>query len=216
MKQVLVLAAHPDDEILECGGTVARLVKSGEYQVDAVIVCEGESLRYQGMNVDQASATKKAAEILGYHSVRCLGFPDQHLDTYSLVDVNQKIEAICDELRPEIVFTHWRGDLNRDHRIVSEAATVALRPVAEYIKQIYMFCNPAAQLPVYEPFKPNVFVDIEETLEIKKRAFACYASELRQFPHTRSPEAIEAIARSAGVQCHKKAAEFFYLFRSVI
>src|SRR5947208_1189929 len=115
-RRVLVIAAHPDDELLGCGGTVALHTRAGDL-VTAVIVCEGESLRYP-QGVGQAEHTRRAAAALGVTDVRVLGFPDQKLDTFPLTDVIAPLQEIVREVRPRIVYGQFGGDANRDHDIL--------------------------------------------------------------------------------------------------
>lgn len=212
-KRVIVIAAHPDDEILGCGGTIARLVREG-YEVQAVIVCEGESVRYGGLDVDQRSAMIRAAELLGYGKVIPLGMADQRLDGFPILNLTQRLETIMDNFQPSIVFTHYANDLNRDHRIVFEAVATATRPVSTYVEALYQFQTASSSEWAYsDAFQPNTWVDISQTLPLKIKAFEQYTSEVRVFPHPRSTEALEAMARVNGAAGMMEAAEVFILTR---
>ena len=217
---VLVLAAHPDDELLGLGGTVARHVDAGD-QVTAVIASEGATSRYASETAAVLAAScRAAAEILGIHEVRFLGFPDQRMDTIPLIEVTQKIEAIVRELRPETVYTHHWGDLNRDHRVVSEAAQVACRPVGtDYPRRVYCFETPSSsEWSAPDPasqFAPTRFVDVTATIERKLRAMACYTTEVRPAPHPRSLEALRARAALWGHTVGVGYAEAFVVLRQV-
>ena len=123
-KPVLVIAAHPDDEILGCGGTVALHAARGD-RVTAVIACEGESLRYGPGGVGQSDHTRRAAEILGVCDVRALGFPDQRLDTIALTDIIAPLERVVREVKPQVVYCQYGGDINRDHEILFKAYRAA-------------------------------------------------------------------------------------------
>ncbi len=214
MSKVLVIAAHPDDELLGCGGTLIKHVENGD-EVRALLVCEGESLRYQG-DVGQASATEQAAAIIGFSQVVRCDFPDQRLDTFTLVDIIKPIEQMVDSYRPDIVYVQNGGDINRDHQIVYEAASVALRPTADSVKEIYTFYTVGSSEWNYPTaFVPNVWVDIEHQLEKKIEAFCCYQSEVREYPHPRSVQALRNLAAYTGNQCCKKAAESFMLIRKI-
>src|SRR5690606_3346666 len=116
-RRVLVIAAHPDDELLGCGGTVALHTDRGD-EVTSVVVCEGESLRYAGRQVGQARHMEEAAAVLGVEDVRSLGFPDQKLDTFTLTEIITPLEQIVREVRPQVVYCQYGGDINRDHELL--------------------------------------------------------------------------------------------------
>ncbi len=128
-RSVLVIAAHPDDELLGCGGTVALHARAGD-EVTAVIACEGESLRYGPGGVGQSEHSRRAAEMLGLKESRQLGFPDQRLDTLTLLDLIAPLERAVREVRPAVVYCQFGGDANRDHELLFRAALVATRPAA--------------------------------------------------------------------------------------
>lgn len=215
MKRVLVIAAHPDDELLGCGGTVIRHTDNGD-EVRSIIVCEGESLRYSKGQYEQKIYTEKAARLMGVSEVYRLGFPDQRLDTFSLVDLNMALEKIIDDYRPQIVYVQNGGDLNRDHRIVFESASVALRPNAEYVEAVYSFYTVGStELGFISSFIPTYWVNIEKQLERKIKAFECYISEVREYPHPRSSEALVNLAKYTGNQCCMNAAESFMTIRRI-
>jgi LmbE family N-acetylglucosaminyl deacetylase len=214
-KKVLVIAAHPDDEILGCGGTVAKHTSEGD-EVQTIIVCEGESLRY-GKDVGQKQAIEKAANTLGVRKVHTLEFPDQKLDTYCLVEIISPIEKVIAEYSPQIIYCHYGNDVNRDHRIVFEAASVALRPVAESVEAFYSFYTMGSTDWGYpRDFSPDTWIDITQYLHLKVEAFKCYTSEIRNYPHPRSVKAIEHLAFSTGNQCCLEAAESFVTIRRII
>ena len=210
---VLVIAAHPDDELLGAGGTVRRHALDGD-TVHLVVVCEGVTMRYQGQDVPQQEHGAKAAEILGAASIKMLGFPDQHLDTLCLVDIAKPLEELVRSLKPQIVYTHFGEDLNMDHRMVFEAVSVACRPAVAQVEAVYGFETPSStewHLPIR--FSPNYFVDISETLEEKLTAFECYESEVRDYPHPRSIESLRHRAHYWGNLVNMNAAEGFVCYR---
>ncbi|HKC83247.1 MAG TPA: PIG-L deacetylase family protein, partial [bacterium] len=127
-QRVLVIAAHPDDEVLGCGGTAALHARAGD-EVTAVIACEGESLRYGPGGVGQAEHIRRAAQALGMKETHQLGLADQRLDTLSLVDLITPLERVVRELRPAVVYCQFGGDANRDHELLFRAALVATRPI---------------------------------------------------------------------------------------
>lgn len=215
MKKVLVIAAHPDDELLGCGGTLIKHVKNGD-EVQSIIMCEGESLRYAGKEVHQHEATQNAANIIGISKTHRFDFPDQHLDTYTLVDLITPIEKVVDEYKPEIVYVQNGSDINRDHALTFEAASVALRPTAESVKEIYTFYTVGStEWKFPNGFDPNVWINIENEIDQKLEAFKCYTSEIREYPHPRSIEAIRNVAKFFGNQCCMNYAEALMLVRAM-
>ena len=215
-QSVLVIAAHPDDELLGCGGTVALHARDGD-RVTCVIVCEGESLRYGPDGVGQRSHTRCAARRLGVHDVRLLGFPDQRLDTICQLDVIQRIEEVVREVRPRTVYCQHGGDVNRDHQIVFQAALVATRPTEGSVEAVYAFDTASSTEWGYpRTFVPDTWIDIGVTLETKVDAMACYRSEVRPYPHPRSLQALRDRAHAWGVQACLEAAEVFMTIRRVV
>lgn len=215
-RRVLVLAAHPDDELLGCGGTVALHTRAGDC-VTSVIVCEGESLRYGPEGVGQPTHTRRAAETLGVGDVRVLGFPDQRLDTFPLIEVIAPLEQVVREIRPQTVYCQFGGDANRDHEILFRALLVATRPMEASIESVYAFDTASStEWGFPRSFVPDTWVDISATLEQKIRAMACYESEVREYPHPRSLEALRNRARAWGNQTCLDAAEVFMTVRRTI
>ena len=213
---VVVIAAHPDDEILGCGGTVALHTRRGD-RVTAVIACEGESLRYGPGGVGQAEHTRRAAVELGVEDVRPLGFADQRLDTVPLTDIITPLERVIHEVRPKIVYCQWGGDINRDHELLFKAALVATRPTEESLATVYAFDTASSTEWGYpRSFVPDTWVEISKTLDKKIAAMACYESEVRQYPHPRSLEALRHRARAWGNQHCMDAAEVFMTVRRTV
>jgi LmbE family N-acetylglucosaminyl deacetylase len=223
---VLVVAAHPDDEILGCGGTMARLTREG-HEVRIAILAEGMSSRYahredadpQQLQHLHARA-QQAADKVGAKEVVLCKLPDNRLDTVPLLEVVKQVEELVARFRPEVIYTHHPGDLNVDHGVVHRAVLTATRPVAgQCVKEIYAFEVPSSTEWAFqrlEPlFRPSVFVDITETLETKIEALTCYDTETRKFPHPRSAEALRAIATRWGSVAGLQAVEAFELIRSV-
>ena len=223
---VLVVAAHPDDEILGCGGTMTRLAREG-HEVRIAILAEGMSSRYAHReDADQRqlqhlhSQAQKAADKVGAKELVLCKLPDNRLDTVPLLEVVKLVEELIARFRPEIIYTHHSGDLNADHGVVHRAVLTATRPAAgQAVREIYAFEVPSSTewaFQRWEPvFRPNMFVDIAETLETKIEALACYDTETRKFPHPRSAEALRAIATRWGSVAGLQAAEAFELIRSV-
>lgn len=215
MSKVLVIAAHPDDELLGCGGALIRHVNQGD-EVQSIIMCEGESLRYGRQKVHQHEATVEAAKIIGISKTNRFDFPDQRLDKFSLVELITPIEKVVYEFQPDIVYVQFGGDINRDHAQTFEAASIALRPTADSVKEIYTFYTVGStELKTPGQFNPNVWVDIEDQIERKLQAFSCYTSEIREYPHPRSLEGIRNVAAYYGNQCCLRYAEAFMLMRKI-
>ena len=223
---VLVVAAHPDDEILGCGGTMTRLAREG-HQVRIAILAEGMSSRYahrEDADPRQLqhlhARAQQAADKVGAKEVVLCKLPDNRLDTVPLLEVVKQVEELVARFRPEVIYTHHPGDLNVDHGVAHRAVLTATRPVAgQCVKEIYAFEVPSSTEWAFqrlEPlFRPSVFVDITETLETKIEALACYDTETRKFPHPRSAEALRAIAKRWGSVVGLPAVEAFELIRSV-
>jgi LmbE family N-acetylglucosaminyl deacetylase len=223
---ILVVAAHPDDEILGCGGTMARLAREG-HQVCVAILAEGMSSRYarrEDADPKQLqhlhSQAQQAADKVGAKEVVLRKLPDNRLDTVPLLEVVKIVEDLVARFRPEVIYTHHPGDLNVDHGVVHRAVLTATRPLmGQCVREIYAFEVPSSTewaFQRFEPsFRPSVFVDITETLETKIEALACYDTEMRKFPHPRSAEALRAIATRWGSVVGLPAAEAFELVRSV-
>jgi LmbE family N-acetylglucosaminyl deacetylase len=214
-RTILAIAAHPDDEVLGCGGTLALHVDAGD-RVVVLIACEGESLRYGPGAVNQADDIRRAGEILGVKQVRTLGFADQKLDTMNLVDIITPLEKVIDEARPDIVYCQYGGDINRDHYMLFQAALVATRPIAKFLRGVYAFETASSTEWAYpRTFVPDTWIDISATLERKLDAMACYRSEVREYPHPRSLESLRHRAAYWGNHVALEAAEVFMTVRRV-
>ncbi len=222
--KVLVRAAHPDDEVLGCGGTIARHASDGD-DVYCLILGEGVTSRYnsrQDAGKDELKKLKldaeKAAGILGIKEVVFRDFPDNRFDTVPLLDIIKAIESVKREVKPDIVYTHHQGDLNIDHQITFRAVLTACRPLkGETVKEIYSFEAPSStewNTPdAASYFMPDVFVDIAGTFDKKIAALKVYDTESREYPHPRSPRALEIIARRRGVNVGRELVEAFRLIR---
>lgn len=214
-QRVLVIAAHPDDEVLGCGGTIALHARAGA-EVYGAIACEGESLRYGPDGVGQSNHMRQAAQTLGLRDVRLLGFPDQRLDTVTLTEIIAPLERLVCEIRPDVVYCQYGGDVNRDHELLFKATLVATRPTGHTIEAIYAFDTASSTEWAYpRSFIPDTWVDVSATLEIKLAAMACYESEVRTYPHPRSLEALRNRAKAWGNQNCMEAAEVFMTVRRI-
>jgi LmbE family N-acetylglucosaminyl deacetylase len=225
MNCALVVAAHPDDEVLGCGGTVARLVRAG-WEVHAMILAEGITSRApigsrqhnQGDLELLAGSTQRAAGILGYRSVRIEHLPDNRMDGLDFLDVVKLVESIVEEIKPVRVFTHHGHDLNIDHEITSRAVVTACRPLpGSSVRELLFFETPSStewQIgDCARGFLPNVFVNIRDTLDVKLEALAAYVTEIRSFPHPRSTDAVRHLAHWRGATAGFVCAEAFALGR---
>jgi LmbE family N-acetylglucosaminyl deacetylase len=222
---ILVVAAHPDDELLGCGGTITKLSK--DHQTHIAILGEGISSRYLERSETDAAAlealkanARSVSELLGAKSVAFAGLPDNRFDELPLLDIVKQIERLVDELHPEVIYTHHPGDLNIDHALTFRAVMTATRPMVGCpVKEIYAFEVASSTewgFQQMQPvFKPNVFVDIATTIETKIQGMALYESEARIFPHPRSSEALRVQARRWGAVVGMEYVEAFELVRSI-
>jgi N-acetylglucosamine malate deacetylase 1 len=202
-RPVLVVAAHPDDEILGIGGTVRRHTLVGD-DVLAMVLCEGESVRGQPV---QEEVGHRAAAILGSKLEFCR-YPDQRLEEVPLTKIIGEIEARIRAHRPEIVYTQFGGDVNVDHQRLFDAVLVAARPIRETVRAVYAFetCS-STEWGWPGQFRPDTFVDISGTLDAKIAAFACYDMEVCAWPHPRSLESLRHRAHYFGSMACMTAAE---------
>lgn len=225
---ILVVAAHPDDEVLGCGATIARHAKAGD-QVHVLILAEGLTSRSAQRDRNQAAgalselaqAAEAANQLLGVASLQLHDFPDNRMDSLDRLDVIKAVEAAIDQHRPQLVYTHHAGDVNIDHRRIHEAVVTACRPTPNLPVDTLLFFEVASstewQTAGSGPaFLPNWFVDVTKTLELKLRALEAYRSEMRAWPHARSLEALEHLARWRGATVGVGAAEAFVLGRRLI
>lgn len=226
-RKVLVVAAHPDDEVIGCGGTISIFASEG-CEVYTLILGEGitsrDASRDRHKREEEIRTLKKQVEdannILGVKKIYTFDFPDNRFDTVPLLDIIKTIEKIKCDIKPDIVFTHHQGDLNIDHQITFRAVMTACRPIKdESVKEIYSFEIPsstewnAPSSLTY--FMPDYFVNINKSLEAKTNALKEYKTELRDFPHPRSLKAVELNAKQWGVRVGVGAAEAFKIVRLI-
>lgn len=222
-KTVLILAAHPDDEVLGCGGTIANEADRGA-TVHVAFLADGVFSRMDKKEslpddlILRRAAAQRACGILGVNSVTFGDFPDNRMDTVALLDITKAVEALIAEHQPDTVLTHHAGDVNIDHRRLHEAVVTACRPQHGHpVKTVLCFEVPSStewQLPGSAPaFTPNWFIDISATLERKLSALEVYAEELRAWPHPRSRQGVEHLAYWRGATVGMDAAEAFMLGR---
>ncbi|MAI60916.1 MAG: GlcNAc-PI de-N-acetylase [Micavibrio sp. TMED27] len=229
-KNILVIAAHPDDEILGCGGAMAKHIANGDH-VSVVIMAEGLTSRYNTR--EEAFAAKdemaeeleelkniarKANEKLGVKDVNFEGFPDNRMDSVDLLDIVKRVEHHVQRVKPDIIYTHHAGDVNIDHQQIHDAVVTASRPMPGGLKPTILFFEVASsthwQPPISKPaFAPTWFTDISDFLDQKIEALAVYEGEMRPWPHARSLKALEHLARWNGANIGVEAAENFILGR---
>lgn len=229
-KKILVIASHPDDELLGLGGTIHRFVHEQGGVAKAVILGEGITSRADERNPAQWSEELKthranieaARKCIGYESVGTYDFPDNRFDSVPLLDIIKVIEKEKQTFQPDIIFTHHGGDVNVDHQRAYEAVITATRPMEhEKVASILTFETPSSTEWRFsspnQQFVPNVFISIsEENLQAKIQGMECYKYEKRRYPHPRSPEALKNLAQRWGVVVGKPYAEAFHLVRSIL
>lgn len=214
--RVLLVAAHSDDEVLGCGGTLCRHQKNGD-EVHFIFLTNGVGSRGSDDGASKrAKASLKVAERLAINSTEQFDFPDNRLDTVPILEIAKIIESKAKLVMPDIIYTHHAGDLNVDHRICSEAVSIAFRsiPGSSFLKIFGFEVQSSTEWSPRLNFNPNHFVNIAAYLEEKKRLLALYEEEIREFPHPRSLEAIEALAKWRGSISGFKAAEAFVTLNS--
>lgn len=225
-KKILVIVAHPDDEVLGMGGTIAKCAANGA-EIGLLIVTDGSTSQYKDIpNLheiieEKKQETKRSADILGIKHIYYGKQPDMKLDVTEHIRVNNAIENVVNEFNPDIVFTHFDGDVNKDHQCVFQSTLVACRPIpGQKVKELYSFSVPSST--EWSPqntkniFMPNLFVDIEgQYAESKYNAMKEYKTELRKFPHPRSIETLKILDSAVGLQIGIKCAESFIVHRII-
>lgn len=225
MNKILVVAAHPDDELLGVGGTISKKISQGDIAY-CIILGEGATSREtQGENTSRVvnnlhKNAKEASRVIGFSDIHFESLPDNRFDSIDLLDIIKIVEKYIERYKPDVVYTHHHGDRNIDHRLTYEAVLTACRPVGEYtVKDIYTFETPSSTEWGFtrgdNVFMPNIFEDITNTLDKKIEAMGCYRSELRDYPHPRSLKALEIISAKWGTVVGKKYVEAFELIRSI-
>lgn len=213
---ILVVAAHSDDEVLGCGGTLLRHVAQGD-EVHVMFLTNGVGARGSddGAN-ERSNACKNVMNEAGVISFRQLDYPDNQLDTIALLEIVRVVENVISEINPTIIYTHFEGDLNVDHRICSAAVSTACRPLPNTVHtQIFAFEVPSStEWSSNNNFKPTHFVNIEGFLDGKFNLMSLYKDEIRSFPHPRSLKAIDALAKWRGSTSGFRAAEAFVSIQS--
>ncbi len=219
MNKVLVIAAHPDDESLGCGGTIKKHTNNGD-RVRVLYMTNGESSRNNkktGSIKKRLKSAMQSKKILGIEEIKFLNLPDNEMDKISLLKIVKKIEKYLNLFKPTIIYTHHHGDLNIDHRITFQAVMTACRPQpSSIIQQVFSFEIPSStdfQSSNVGPFLPNLFIDIDKTIADKMESLKSYSSEMRDNPHSRSMENVLNLAKYRGGTVGKKFCEAFFVVR---
>lgn len=226
MKKILVVAAHPDDEILGVGATVAKHIKNGD-EAYALILGEGQTSRTNTREETDQSVVDElhkdsveASKAIGFKDIYFADFPDNRFDSVALLDIVKVVEEYIKKIKPDIIYTHHGGDLNVDHNYTNRAVMTATRPVNGCpVKEIYCFETMSSTEWNFnygdDAFCPNTFVDVEDTFNIKIEAMKHYKSELCEFPHPRSLKNMEIIAQKWGATCGLNYVEAFETLRVI-
>ena len=215
----LIIAAHPDDEILGCGGIIKKLSDTEDYYV--LILSGGADTRYdKSMESVLMQNAIEANKIVGTKEVFFENLPNQKMDNIPILEVTQIIEKYINKLKPNRVFTHHIGDLNKDHKIIAEATFTATRPIiGQIVKEVYSYNVPSSTewnfIEGDNSFIPNIFIDINEQIEYKLKAMQCYKSECREYPHPRSIKALKAHSNYWGLISGLEYSEPFKLIRKL-
>jgi LmbE family N-acetylglucosaminyl deacetylase len=224
--KILIIAAHPDDEVLGCGATIAWL-SNEDHEISIAILGEGITSRYHHLDDADKDAVKnlheqshKVAKKLGANDLRMFNLPDNRFDTIPLLDIVKILEGLIEKIKPDCVYTHHAADLNLDHVLTNRATLIATRPRENFsVKTVLSYEVPSSTEWAFRTtnpgFQPNVFVDISKTLDTKIEGMKLYDSENREFPHPRSSESLRAIAFRWGSVSGLKAAEAFELIRHI-
>ena len=227
MEKVLVIAAHPDDEILGCGGSIIEHIKQKD-KVGIIIAAEGITSRDITRNIKKRkneiqklhAVSNKVAKKLKVNFIEFLGLPDNRLDSLDLLDIVKKIEKIIVKFKPKIIYTHHGGDLNIDHRLINSATLTACRPhPGQTVERILTFEIPSSTNWVGAQkeliFIPNYYQEITKSLKNKMKLLSMYKEEMRKWPHARSIKAVESLAYYRGSTIGVKSAEAFQVARYI-
>jgi len=210
--KILVVAAHPDDEILGVGGTLCKHIDSKDDVYACIVTKAYEPIWSRQYISEKIDEQKKVDEIIGVKKRYNLDFPTVKLNTIAHGEFNKKINEIVEKTKPDIIYTHFENDLNFDHTLIFRAVMVASRPP----KKIKVYCFETLSETEFnnKPFQPNTWVDITKYINKKIKAFQTYKSEIKKYPHPRSAEGIEVLSKKRGTEACVKNAEAFMLVRS--
>ncbi len=222
IKKILVVAAHPDDELLGCGGTIIKFSQK-KCKIFTLFFTDGVSARgkkFSKTAVNRKNNALNSLKIMGVRNSKFLSYPDNGLDTVPLIKITREIEKVIKKFKPDTIFTHSNVDLNIDHEIVSRAVVTASRPKPNFcVKNILLFETLSSTEWNFnlkkKTFNPNYFVDITATINKKIKAAKAYKNEINTWPHPRSIKGIKNLANYRGQSVGLKYAEAFYLLRYV-
>jgi len=215
--RTLIISAHPDDEVIGAGGTIARHVSNGD-DMYWCIVTEAHTPPWpEGTLAAAREQVEAVRKLLGIRETFFCGFPTVELNTVPYRELCSALTRIIQQTQPVVVYTTPYEDINLDHRIVYDATLVATRPLAgNSVRRLLAYEISTTNRFGQHVFSPNVFVDISDFLNKKLEALACYTAELREFPHPRSLEGVELLARERGLSIGVRAAECFQLIREIL
>lgn len=222
-KKILIIAPHPDDEVLGCGGIIKKYTKNG-YEVYLCIVTRAYTPEWSKEYINnKEKEIASSNKILGIKKTFFLDLPTVKLDTIGQKELNDLILKCIEKVKPEALYIPFGGDINKDHRLVFESSLVASRPKPKSsIKKILCYevlseteWGSFRAKGIKEIFCPNVYIDISDTLGDKLKAMESYKSELKEYPHPRSLAGIRVLAQKRGSESGIKAAEAFVLLREI-
>lgn len=220
-KKILVVAAHPDDELIGPGGTLIKHIQRGDV-VYCLILGEGIMARDNADSTEVKMLHERArfaGKIIGFQEMTFADFPDNAFDTVSLLKIAKVVEGQLEKIKPDIVYTHHEYDLNVDHKLAFQAVLTACRPCnPDCPRELYTFETLSStewQSKNYQQFQPNLYVDISAVIEKKIKALQEYTSELRLYPHSRSVEGVRILAQYRGLESYIHFAEAFMLVRKI-
>jgi LmbE family N-acetylglucosaminyl deacetylase len=225
--RILIVAAHPDDDVLGCGGIMAKYSSSKDFSI--LFIAEGDSCRFNKHNTESEKLKKniearrvsaiKSLSVFGITKIKFVDLPCGRLDTIPILDINHVIEGEIKNFNPSTIITHSEDDVNNDHRIVSRSVIMATRPyMGSSIKTVMSFeVQSSSEWNLINPFKPNFFETLSKSqVNMKWRSISYYDNEVRVYPHPRSKEGVFYNAGYRGMQCGSHYAEAFRIIRGIV
>lgn len=223
MKKILIIAAHPDDDVLGCGGVISKFSSKG-YEFRVIFVAEGSSCRFQKIGADEIEAVIQKRNQFGINALNKLSIDNYHfynlpcgrLDTVPIIEINKIIEDEINRFRPDTVLTHSENDTNNDHVIIFKSTIMATRPSAQFVVRnvISYEILSSSEWKFSKSFEPNIFIEIsEKDVENKYMALLEYKSEVKKYPFPRSIDGIKVLAQYRGMQSGVNYAEAFKIIR---
>lgn len=217
--KVLVIAPHPDDEVLGCGGTIKKHIQAGDEVYLCVVTKSYTPDWTQEYILQETSELKDASKFLGIKETFLLDLPAVKLDMVGQKKLNDLLLGVAEKVKPEVLYIPFYGDINKDHQFISEACLVVARPKPEaFIKKVLAYeilSETEWGPPALKDFVPNLYVDVSSTIKDKLKAMSCYKNQLLPYPHPRSLEGIEILARKRGMEAGLHYAESFMVLREI-